>query len=127
MTLETPSHAHSSKQKNRRQATTHLGNFFYFFFLLTNFLWTYSFLTMLRSFLPHSRGNQPCVLWAESLESCLSLCDPMDCCPPGSSVHGILQATDTYISVPWQFSCLYKLIIIMILGFNEGRPQGSAG
>ena len=23
---------------------------------------------------------------------CLTLCDPMDCSPPGSSVHGILQA-----------------------------------
>ena len=25
-------------------------------------------------------------------QSCLPLCDPMDCSPPGSSVHGILQA-----------------------------------
>ena len=24
--------------------------------------------------------------------SCLTLCDPMDCSLPGSSVHGILQA-----------------------------------
>ena len=23
---------------------------------------------------------------------CLTLCDPMDCSPPGSSVHGISQA-----------------------------------
>ena len=23
---------------------------------------------------------------------CLTLCDPMDCSPPGSSVYGILQA-----------------------------------
>ena len=27
-----------------------------------------------------------------SLQSCLTLCNPMDCSPPGSSVHGILQA-----------------------------------
>ena len=27
-----------------------------------------------------------------SFPSCLTLCDPMDCSPPGSSVHGILQA-----------------------------------
>ena len=27
---------------------------------------------------------------AQSLQSCLILCDPMDCSPPGSSVHGIL-------------------------------------
>ena len=25
-------------------------------------------------------------------QSCMTLCDPMDCSPPGSSVHGILQA-----------------------------------
>ena len=29
---------------------------------------------------------------AESLKSCPVLCKPMDCSPPGSSVHGILQA-----------------------------------
>ena len=29
---------------------------------------------------------------AESLQSCLTLCDPIDCSPLGSSIHGILQA-----------------------------------
>ena len=29
---------------------------------------------------------------AQLLQSCLSLWDPIDCSPPGSSVHGILQA-----------------------------------
>ena len=29
---------------------------------------------------------------AQSLQSCPTLCDPMDCCRPASSVHGILQA-----------------------------------
>ena len=29
---------------------------------------------------------------AQSFQSCPTLCDPMDCSPPGSSVHGILQA-----------------------------------
>ena len=29
---------------------------------------------------------------AKSLQSCLTLCDPMDYAPPGSSVHGIFQA-----------------------------------
>ena len=28
----------------------------------------------------------------KSLQSSLTLCDPMDCSPLGSSVHGILQA-----------------------------------
>ena len=29
---------------------------------------------------------------AQSLQPCLTLCDPMDCRPPGSSVYRILQA-----------------------------------
>ena len=29
---------------------------------------------------------------AKSLQSCLTLCQAMDCSPPGSSVRGILQA-----------------------------------
>ena len=29
---------------------------------------------------------------AKSLQSCLTLWDPMDCSPPDSSVHGVLQA-----------------------------------
>ena len=28
---------------------------------------------------------------AQSLQSCLTLCHPMECSLPGSSVHGILQ------------------------------------
>ena len=28
----------------------------------------------------------------KSLQSCPTLCNPMDCGPPGSSVHGILHA-----------------------------------
>ena len=30
--------------------------------------------------------------WVKVIQSCLSLCDPMNCSPPDSSVHGILQA-----------------------------------
>ena len=29
---------------------------------------------------------------SEVVQSCLTLCDPMDCSLPGSSVHGIFQA-----------------------------------
>ena len=36
-------------------------------------------------------------LWGEvnppkSLQSCPTLCNPIDCSPPGSSIHGIFQA-----------------------------------
>ena len=43
--------------------------------------------------------NQPSQLWfgiaaaaAKSLQSCPTLCDPIDSSPPGSPVPGILQA-----------------------------------
>ena len=29
---------------------------------------------------------------SEVAQSCPTLCDPVDCSPPGSSTHGILQA-----------------------------------
>ena len=34
----------------------------------------------------------PVLCCAKSLQFCLTLCDPIDCNPPGTSVHGILQA-----------------------------------
>ena len=33
-----------------------------------------------------------CGVCTQLLQLCLTLCDPMDCSPPGSSVQGILQA-----------------------------------
>ena len=38
---------------------------------------------------------------AKSLQSCPTLCDPMDCSLPGFSVHGILQArTLEWVAIP---------------------------
>ena len=36
-------------------------------------------------------GPFRCCLHVKSLQWCLTLCDPMDCSPPGLSVYGILQ------------------------------------
>ena len=41
---------------------------------------------------PASSSFSFCVCCAQSLQSCLTLCDPMDCSPPCSSVQGISQA-----------------------------------
>ena len=45
----------------------------------------------------HFPGSSPVLtmtacVHAKLLQSCLTLCDPMDCSPPGSSVHGIFHA-----------------------------------
>ena len=37
-------------------------------------------------------NNNDMCMPPKSLQSCLTLCDPMDCSLPGSSVHGTLQA-----------------------------------
>ena len=33
-----------------------------------------------------------CMSESEVAQSCLTLCDPMDCSTPGSTIHGIFQA-----------------------------------
>ena len=39
-----------------------------------------------------------CVCWVKLLQSCLTLCNPMDCSQPGSSsVHGILQGKNNWV------------------------------
>ena len=47
---------------------------------------------------------------AKPLQSCRTLCDPKDCSPPGSSVHGILQARILeWVATPFSMSCFYSL------------------
>ena len=40
----------------------------------------------------HLINRQAAAAPAKSLQPCPTLCDPMDCSPPGSSVCGIFQA-----------------------------------
>ena len=43
---------------------------------------------------------------AKSLQSCLTLCDPIDGSPPGSAVPGILQArTLEWVAISFSISC----------------------
>ena len=49
------------------------------------------------------RHSSICCVWVcpKSLQLCSSMCNPMDCRPPGSSVHGILQArTLQWVAMP---------------------------
>ena len=66
-------------------------------------------------------------------QSCLTLCNPMDCSPPGSSVHGILQARWLeWVSIPFprgssrprdqiQVSCISRQIVYRLS--HQGSPH----
>ena len=46
---------------------------------------------------------------SEATQSCPTLRDPMDCSPPGSSIHGVFQARELeWGAIAWSRSGLYK-------------------
>ena len=55
---------------------------------------------------------------AKSFQSCLTLCDPMDCSVPDSSAHGILQARALEwvampSSRPGSLHCVYSMLYVL--------------
>ena len=48
-----------------------------------------------------ARARIVCVYVCVRAQSCLTLCDLMDCSPPGSSVHGIFQARNNWRELPF--------------------------
>jgi len=51
-----------------------------------------------------------CCVHAKLLQFCVTLCNPMDCSPPGSSVHGILQArTLEWVSISFSKAWKWKV------------------
>ena len=66
------------------------------------------------------------VMWSEVAQSCPTLCDPVDCSPPGSSIHGILQGR---ILVGLPFSSVEEVKIVALCtpwGRTRTVPQGHA-
>ena len=77
------------------------------------------------------------LMHAKLLQSCLTLCDPMDCSPPGASVPGILQIRILQGSFPtqgsnprllhWQASSLplappgkpYEVALLLLFPYEE--------
>ena len=74
---------------------------------------------------------------AKSLQSCLSLCDPVDCSPPSSSVYGIPQAwilewvampSSRGSSWPRDRTHISHIYLYLQVGFLPLRfPRGSKG
>ena len=79
-------HPALSPAHQRKAPSTARSLFFFFFFLaLLHSLWNLSSLTR----------DRTCTFCIGSVSVCvqsyLTFCDPMDCCLPGSSVHGIFR------------------------------------
>ena len=50
-------------------------------------------------------------LCAKLLQSCLTLCDPVNCSPPGPSIHGLLQGRiPEWVAMPFSKGCLISLL-----------------
>ena len=59
--------------------------------------------------IPHAAQCSQKVLVAQL---CLILCDPMDCIPPGSSVHGILQVRILeWVAIPFSQKIKNKCVL----------------
>ena len=57
---------------------------------------------------------------AKMLQSCPTLCNPMDCSPPGSSVYGILQAYTTMLK---DQICILSIAAWFQLLKEKGRSE----
>ena len=59
---------------------------------------------------------------AKSLQSCLTLCDPIDGSPPGSAVPGILQArTLEWVAISFSNACMHakSFSCLRLRGFEK--------
>ena len=60
---------------------------------------------------------------AKSLQSCLTLCDPIDCSPPGSLVPGILQGkTLEWVAVSFSKAWKWK---VKVKSLSHVRPSAT--
>ena len=73
---------------------------------------------LFRCFFTDRFGSLPASPVSDSGSAWLTLCDPMDCNLPGSSVHGILQATiPEWVAIPFSRG------IFPTQGSNPGLPH----
>ena len=57
-------------------------------------------------------------------QSCPTLCDPMDCSPPGSSVHGIFQARMLeWVAISFSINFLYPGSILSPFRFKQSHVE----
>ena len=65
--------------------------------------------------LQQDKGYNQYAAAAKSLQSCLTLCDPIDGSPPGSPVPGILQAeTLEWVAISFSNACKWKVKVKLL-------------
>ena len=73
-------------------------------------------------YLSCTQGNNAAATVAKSLQSCPTLCDPIDGSPPGSPVPGILQArTLEWVAIAFS-SDKYYLIACLLFAWSCYDP-----
>ena len=60
---------------------------------------------------------------AKSLQSCLTLCDPIDGSPPGSPVPGILQARTLEWTLQWTSLTLSQFSFLILVAKYTALPR----
>ena len=63
--------------------------------------------------------TRACVLVTQS---CLILCNPINCSPPGSSVHGILQARILeWVAIPSSSMCIHIHVCVCVYNIHNNE------
>jgi len=76
----------------------------------------------------HRLNGHAAAAAAESLQSCPTLCDPMDCSLPGFSVHGILQArTLEWVAISFSKAWKWKVKVKSWVWVNSGSWWWTGG
>ena len=74
--------------------------------------------------------DSPAAAAAKSLQSCLTLCDPVDGSPPGSSIPGILQArTLEWVAISFSNACIHAKLLQLfptVCDPTGSSPPGSS-
>ena len=79
---------------------------------------------------PRRENGSGAAAAAKSLQSCPTLCDPIDGSPPGSSVYGILQARIlNWIAVSFSNACMHAKSLQscpILCDPTDSSPPGSS-
>ena len=60
------------------------------------------------------------LMCAKLLQSCLILCEPMDCSPPGSSIHGDSPGKNTGVGCHALFQRIFPLLLLSCEAYSTG-------